>query len=141
MNTTSPTNHIGRKIGRIRELRSMKQETLANELGVSQQTVSNIEKSESIEADLLAQVASILGVTTDAIESFSEDAVITYFNTFHDSSTLATNTNHGTVNSACTFNPLDKLIEAYEENKKLYMLLVEAEKSKVQYLEKVLNNK
>ncbi|MGO3806484.1 MAG: helix-turn-helix domain-containing protein [Sphingobacterium sp.] len=139
MNTTSPTNHIGRKIGRIRELRSMKQETLANELGVSQQTVSNIEKSESIEADLLAQVASILGVTTDAIESFSEDAVITYFNTFNDSSTLATN--NGTVNSACTFNPLDKLIEAYEENKKLYMLLVEAEKSKVQYLEKVLNNK
>ncbi|SJN28508.1 helix-turn-helix domain-containing protein [Sphingobacterium sp. JB170] len=139
MNTTNPTNHIGRKIGRIRELRSMKQETLANELGVSQQTVSNIEKSETIETELLAQVASILGVTTDAIESFSEDAVINYFNTFHDQSSNTSNTNNGSVNM--TFNPLDKLIEAYEENKKLYMLLVEAEKSKVQYLEKILNNK
>lgn len=139
MNTTSPANHIGRKIGRIRELRSMKQETLANELGVSQQTVSNIEKSETIEADLLAQVATILGVTTDAIENFSEEAVFNYFSSFHDNSS---NTNNGAVYAtACTFNPLDKLVEAYEENKKLYMLLVEAEKSKVQYLEKILNNK
>jgi len=40
MNTTNTTNHIGRKISRIRELRGMKQETLAIELGVSQQTVS-----------------------------------------------------------------------------------------------------
>jgi len=37
------TLHIGRKISRIRELRGMKQETLASELGISQQAVSKIE--------------------------------------------------------------------------------------------------
>jgi len=33
-----------------------------------------------------------------------------------------------TTNNNCTFNPLDKLIEAYEENKKLYERLLEAVK-------------
>lgn len=128
MSTTNTTNHIGRKISRIRELRGMKQEALAIELGVSQQTVSNIEKSAAIEADLLAQVAEILGVTPEAIENFSEEAVFNIINnTFQDSSS---NNN----NYLCTINPLDKIVELYER-------LVEAEKSKVEYLEKLLKDR
>ncbi|WP_313367638.1 helix-turn-helix domain-containing protein [Sphingobacterium mizutaii] len=128
MSTTNTTNHIGRKISRIRELRGMKQEALAIELGVSQQTVSNIEKSASIEADLLAQVAEILGVTPEAIENFSEEAVFNIMNnTFQDSSS---NNN----NYLCTINPLDKIIELYER-------LLEAEKSKVEHLERLLKDK
>jgi len=128
MSTTNTTNHIGRKISRIRELRGMKQEALAIELGVSQQTVSNIEKSAAIEADLLTQVAEILGVTPEAIENFSEEAVFNIINnTFQDSSS---NNN----NYLCTINPLDKIIELYER-------LLEAEKSKVEYLEKLLKDK
>jgi transcriptional regulator with XRE-family HTH domain len=128
MSTTNTTNHIGRKISRIRELRGMKQEALAIELGVSQQTVSNIEKSASIEADLLAQVAEILGVTPEAIENFSEEAVFNIINnTFQDSSS---NNN----NYLCTINPLDKIVELYER-------LVEVEKSKVEYLERLLKGK
>jgi len=138
MSTTHTTNHIGRKISRIRELRGMKQEALAIELGVSQQTVSNIEKSAAIEASLLAQVANILGVTPEAIENFSEEAVLNIINnnfTSHDTSTL------NAINIQPSFNPLDKLIEAYEENKKLYERLLEAEKSKVEYLERLLKGK
>jgi transcriptional regulator with XRE-family HTH domain len=128
MSTTNATNHIGRKISRIRELRGMKQEALAIELGVSQQTVSNIEKSAAIEADLLAQVASILGVTPEAIENFSEEAVFNIINnTFQDSSS---NNN----NYLCTINPLDKIVELYER-------LLDAEKSKVEYLERLLKGK
>lgn len=128
MSTTNTTNHIGRKISRIRELRGMKQEALAIELGVSQQTVSNIEKSAAIEADLLTQVAEILGVTPEAIENFSEEAVFNIINnTFQDSSS---NNN----NYLCTINPLDKIIELYER-------LLEAEKSKIEYLEKLLKDK
>ncbi|GHE31249.1 helix-turn-helix domain-containing protein [Sphingobacterium griseoflavum] len=128
MHTTNTTNHIGRKISRIRELRGLKQEALAIELGVSQQTVSNIEKSESIEAALLAQVAEILGVTPEAIENFSEEAVFNIINnTFQDSSS---NNN----NYLCTINPLDKIIELYER-------LLEAEKTKLAYLERLLKDK
>jgi transcriptional regulator with XRE-family HTH domain len=137
MRTTNTTNHIGRKISRIRELRGMKQEALAIELGVSQQTVSNIEKSEAVEADLLAQVAKILGVTPEAIENFSEEAVFNYFNNFHDNSGAGAYSASPTFN----FNPLDKLLEGHEENKKLYERLLEAEKSKVEYLERLLKGK
>ena len=57
MTTATKPNHIGRKIARIRELRGMKQETLAQELGISQQSISHIEQSETLDnAKLGAQV-------------------------------------------------------------------------------------
>ncbi|HAE68821.1 MULTISPECIES: helix-turn-helix domain-containing protein [Sphingobacterium] len=137
MSTTNTTNHIGRKISRIRELRGMKQEALAFELGISQQAVSNMERNAEIEANLLIQVAEALGVTPQAIENFSEEAVFNYFNNFHDNSGAGAYSTSPTF----TFNPADKLIEAYEENKKLYERLLEAEKSKVEYLERLLKDK
>lgn len=85
----------------------------------------------------MAQVAEILGVTPDAIENFSEEAVFNYFNSFHDNSGAGAYS----TNSTFSCNPVDKLIEVYEENKKLYERLLEAEKSKVEYLEKLLNSK
>ncbi|MES2063071.1 MAG: helix-turn-helix transcriptional regulator [Bacteroidota bacterium] len=131
--TTSekPTNqHIGRKISRIRELRGIKQEDLATQLGVSQKTVSRMEQSEVIEDDVLENIAKILGVTTDAIKNFSEEAVINYFNTFNQS-VSSSNFGH---NNTCTFNPIDKLVELFEENKNLYERLLQAEKEKNELL-------
>lgn len=123
--TKPSNNHIGRKISRIRELRGIKQETLAIELGVSQQSVSRMEQSEVLEDDVLEKVAVVLGVTPDAIKNFSEEAVFNYFNNFHDSSS-------GDFRHHCTFNPLDKLMELVEENKKLYERLLQAEKEKLE---------
>jgi len=133
MTTTTKPNHIGRKIARIRELRGMKQETLAEELGISQQSVSHIEQSESLDDAKLEEVAKVLGVTKEGIENFSEEAV---FNIIGN-----TVTNHDNASLFCyqpNFNPLDKLVEAYEENKKVYERLVQAEKDKIAYLEKLL---
>ncbi|MEN5194697.1 helix-turn-helix domain-containing protein [Sphingobacterium faecium] len=126
----SKENKIGPKISRLRELRGMKQEALASALGVSQQTVSNMERSVEIEEDLLAQVAQILGVTPDAIRNFDEESVFNIINNFNDNSS-----NNGAIYAKeCTFNPIDKVVELYER-------LLEAEKSKVEYLEKLLNSK
>ncbi|MGQ7947327.1 helix-turn-helix domain-containing protein [Flavobacterium sp. WC2509] len=134
MNTATKSKHIGRNISRIRELRGMKQEALANAIGVSQQSVSNIEGSETVEEEKLQAIAEVLGVSAEAIKSYSDEGVINYFNSFHDNvvttgSIFATN---------CTFNPIDKLVESYDENKKLYERLILAEKDKVEYLEKLL---
>jgi len=134
MSTPTKPIHIGRKISRIRELRDMKQEALAQALGVSQQTISAIENSETVDDEKLVQISKALGVTVEAIKNFSEEAAINYFNSFTDNSA-------GTFNNHCTFNPLDKLIEAYEENKKLYERLVQSEKDKVEFLEKILKDK
>lgn len=126
------TLHIGRKIGRIREMKGIKQEALAIELGVSQQTVSNIEKSSKVEDEVLEKIAKALGVTGDAIRNFSEEAVTNYFNTFNQS-VSSSNFGH---NNTCTFNPLDKLVELFEENKKLYERLLDSEREKVEMLKK-----
>ena len=137
MTTETKPNHIGRKIARIRELRGMKQETLAEELGISQQSVSNLEQSETVDDKKLEEVAKVLGVTKEAIENFSEEKAINYFNSFYDHSF-----NNGAFNAHhCNFNPLDKLIIAYEEKEKLYERLLQSEKDKVTYLEELLKKK
>ena len=126
--------HIGRKISRIRELRGIKQEALAHELGVSQQTVSRIEASEAVEEDTLAKIAKVLGVQAEAIKNFSEEAAINYFNNFNDNSV-----NNGSFNNSnCTFNPLDKLMELVEENRKLYERLLQSEQDKIGLLERFM---
>jgi transcriptional regulator with XRE-family HTH domain len=124
------TLHIGRKIARIRELKGIKQEAIAIDLGVSQQTVSNIEKSEKIEDEVLDKIAKALGVSTEAIKNFSDEAVVNYINnTFHDST-------HGPFYH-CTFNPLDKIVELYDEKVALLERLLKAEREKIE----LLNNK
>ena len=133
METATKPNHIGRKISRIRELRGMKQETLAEELGISQQAISKIEQSEKIEDDKLEQIAKVLGVTKEGIENFSDEAV---FNIIGN--TVNNHDNGAFFNYSPTFNPLDKLLEAHEENKKLYERLLKAEQDKIEYLEKLL---
>ncbi|WP_317125651.1 hypothetical protein [Flavobacterium cerinum] len=37
-----------------------------------------------------------------------------------------------------TFNPIDKVVELFEENKKLYKRLLQTEKEKIAYLEKLI---
>ncbi|MDI5886469.1 helix-turn-helix domain-containing protein [Flavobacterium yafengii] len=132
MSTLTKPNHIGRKISRIRELREMKQEALAQALGTNQQAISAMENSETIDEEKLKEVAKALGVTVEAIKNFSEEAVFNIIgNTVnnHDNATLNSN-----IQYQPTFNPLDKVIELYER-------LVQAEKDKVEYLEKLFKDK
>ena len=127
---TEPTLHIGRKIGRIRELRGMKQEALATELGISQQAISKIEQSAEVEEEALNKIAVALGVTGEAIKQFTEESIFNYFNTFHDHSGAGAWSSYGTFN----FNPIDKLVEVFEENKKLYEQLLASERDKIEIL-------
>ena len=140
METKTKNNHIGRKIGRIRELRGMKQETLAEELGISQQAVSNIENSDKVDDAKLEEIAKALGVSKEAIENFSEERLIyNVQNNYEGSNKGASSVSVSNFN--CTFNPLDKLMEAHEENRKLYERLLKAEQEKIAYLEKLMKEK
>ena len=134
MSTATKSKHIGRNISRIRELKDMKQDALAIALGISQQMVSNIENSETVDEQRLIEVAKALDVSVEAIKNFSEEAVFNYFNTFNDAVSNSSFGQGANNNYDCTFNPLDKVVELYER-------LVQAEKDKVEYLEKLLNGK
>ncbi|QSB26257.1 helix-turn-helix domain-containing protein [Flavobacterium sp. CLA17] len=133
MSTATKPNHIGRKISRIRELKDMKQEALAQALGTNQQAVSIMENSETIEDEKLVEVAKALGVTVEAIKNFSEEAVFNYFNNYYDTKDSVFNSGSHATNH-CNFNPLDKVVELFER-------LVQSEKEKVEYLEKLLKEK
>ncbi|WP_106530519.1 helix-turn-helix transcriptional regulator [Chitinophaga niastensis] len=112
-NTDMPNKvHEGKNIKRFREMLGMKQDALAFELGDdwNQKKVSLLEGKETVEPEILEQVAKVLKVTPEAIKNFSEEAAINFVNNFNDSSV-----NNGPLNNYhCTFNPLDKVIELYE---------------------------
>jgi len=130
--TDTPKNiHQGRNVKRFREMLGLKQEALALALGDdwSQKRVSLMEGKEVIEEDILAQVAAILKVPVEAIKNFDEEKAVNIIsNTFNDTSML------NAVNYNPTFNPIDKLIAVYEENKRLYEQLLASEREKVELL-------
>jgi transcriptional regulator with XRE-family HTH domain len=97
--------HIGRNIERIRELKGIKQEAIAAELGITQQAVSKIEQSEEIDEEKLEKIAKALGLSKEAIRSYSEDTLIFHIEHMHD---------NASANYQYHFNPLDKVIELYE---------------------------
>ena len=134
MSTATKPKHIGRNISRMRELRGMKQEALAQAIGTNQQAISGIESSETVDPAKLKEIAKALGVTVEAFENFSEESVFNFFNTYYDNSANNGAQGNGNTNNSCTFNPLDKVVELYER-------LVLAEKEKVEYLEKLLKGK
>ncbi|MEG0917942.1 MAG: helix-turn-helix domain-containing protein [Myroides sp.] len=133
METTSK-KHLGRNISRIREIKGMKQETLAEILGISQQKMSLIENTEELDDAKLNEIAKALDVPAYAIKEYSDERMINIIshNTFQDDSSAVKNLYNP------TFNPLDKLVEAYDENKKLYERLLQAEKEKTSYLQHLL---
>ena len=132
---TTQKKHLGRNISRIREMKGMKQETLAELLGISQQKMSVIENTEELDDAKLNEIANALEVPANAIKEYSDDRMINYVNNFYDNS--LSNSQGAFSASNCTFNPLDKLVEAYDENKKLYERLLQAEKEKTTYLEQI----
>ena len=82
MSTATKPKHIGRNISRIRELRGMKQEALAIAIGVSQQSVSSIEASETVDEEKLVEVAKALGVSVEAIKRKILSTINSYYGLF-----------------------------------------------------------
>jgi transcriptional regulator with XRE-family HTH domain len=128
--------HEGRNVKRLREILGIKQEVLADALGFNQQKISLLEQRENIDPAVLEEIAKALKVPVEAIKNFNEEAAINIVgSTLHD--------NAGSINNNCslTFNPIDKWLEAIEENKKLYERLLQAEREKVEILERMLEKK
>jgi transcriptional regulator with XRE-family HTH domain len=117
--------HLGRNIMRLRELQGMKQETLASLLGISQQAVSKMEGSESIEEERIHTVAKALGVPTEILKNFTEEAA--FFN-------IQNNYDNATQNVNYQFNPVEKIVELYDA-------LLKAEREKMALLERMLEGK
>ncbi len=124
--------HQGKNVKRLREICGMKQETLAIQMNLTQQAISQLEQKEVLDPKQIEEIAKILKVSPDIIKYMTDDAANNFINTFND---------HSGFNFQCSFNPLDKYIEAMEANKILYERLLASEKQKSEILEKIINTK
>lgn len=110
--------HIGKNISSIRELMGIKQETLAQNLKVSQQTVSKIEQTTCLSDRTIDRIANALGVESSAILSYNAKAVL--------ECVKAKSISRQQASYSLTEHPdlLHKIVELYER-----LILSEKEKS------------
>jgi transcriptional regulator with XRE-family HTH domain len=109
--------HEGRNIKRFREMLGIKQETLAQELGEdwTQSKVSHLETKETVDSPILEQVARVLKVNNH--DNATGNSLFMYYP---------------------TFNPIDKIMQLYDEKIQLYERML---KEKNEVLEKLLAKK
>lgn len=129
--TITGTSRIGDKVKAIRELRGFKQKHVADKLGMDQASVSRLEQSDTLDDELLAQVAAALEVSPDTIRNFNMDPSVHNVQNNYDSSSPNCNQQ---INHNPVFNDLEKVTELYER-------LLKAEQEKVALLEKLLQEK
>lgn len=124
--------HHGRAIKRLREIRGVKQEALALTLGEgwSQKRVSVLEARAIVSPHLLQQIARVLGVATETIEDFDETAVCQHL--FSPA---------GRAPAPAHVEWVQRLLTLMEENRSLYLQLLEAHKEKCALLERLLDQK
>jgi transcriptional regulator with XRE-family HTH domain len=129
--------HQGRNVKRFREMLGMKQEALAQELGEdwTQKKISLLEAKEEIEPALLEQVAKALKVPGEAIKSFDDDAAINIISsTFNDHAI-----GYARYYSP-TFNPIDKVVQLYDEKVELYERMLKDKNEMIDRLERLFSN-
>lgn len=119
--------NYGANIRRWREWRNMKQDVLADHIGVSQSALSGYEKKEKLEPEIVEKIAKALEIPVEAITGLNSESPINIFSgTWNDSAVAQ--------NFQPTFNPIDKIVELYEK-------LLTAEQEKVALLQEALKSK
>lgn len=114
---------VAHKIKKLRELKNLTQEYMADELGITQGAYSKIENGETdLSLSKLDKIAEILGVSAKEIVNFDEQMV---FNVMHNQ------TGNGLVINQ---NPLP------DEMKRLYEEQIQLLKDENAYLKKTLEN-
>jgi transcriptional regulator with XRE-family HTH domain len=128
METKTGNKHKGMQVKRFREAIGMKQETLAHELGTTQQNISYYEKQEDLDDGLFNQLAKGMGVEPEVLKDFSDETAVNIFsNAFHDNSSAGVMYNP-------TFNPIDKIVEQAAKIEELYKELLQSERDKIEVL-------
>ncbi|WP_165042566.1 helix-turn-helix domain-containing protein [Dysgonomonas sp. ZJ709] len=125
--------HHGHNIRDIRRGKGIKQESMADMVHLSQQTVSRYESAQVIDDEMLERFAKALDVSVEEIKTMEEEAGINIENVCENKTV-----NIGVQN----FNsPINEIIELCNQKVELYERLLEVEKGKITWLEKILEQK
>lgn len=116
----------GKNLQRIRVYLGVKQDSLASDLGISQQAVSKLEQQEEIDEETLSKAADALGVSPSLIKNFDEEKAVYNINN-HNYREATINEGGSAVASAQIINPIEKIVELYER-------LLKSEREKIELL-------
>ncbi|WP_019541044.1 helix-turn-helix domain-containing protein [Proteiniphilum acetatigenes] len=130
---TFKNTHHGHAVKRIRHSLGIKQEVLADMMGITQARVSNFEQKKVLEDEIIDKLAKALNVAPQLIKELEEDpvTVIIENNRIDNNSGSAYNYIAG---DNIINNPIDKIAELFER-------LLEKEQEKIALLEKLLGEK
>ncbi len=120
------SNH-GANVRRWREWRNINQDVLAEQIGVSQTTLSGYEKRDKLDQEILEKIAKVLDIPVEAITEVDNDSSINIFSGTWNDNAVAQNYHP-------SFNPIDKIVELYDK-------LLQSEKEKVAMLQEILSDK
>ena len=131
--------HEGRNVKWFRELRQVKQESLAFDLGDdwNQKKVSLLEQKETIEPALLQQISKILDIPIEAFQKLDDEQVINIIsnNSFDNCEQPAS------VFYNSTINPLEEIRKLHDEKIALYEKMIRAQDEMIARLEKLMEGK
>lgn len=86
---------------------------------------------------MLQKISEVLNIPVETFQNFDEEQAVNIIsNTFHEG---AVANNSGYIN--CTFNPIEKWIEALEEIKRLNAELIKAKDEQIKMMEKLIQDK
>lgn len=131
--TINKSNH-GPNVRRWREWKNMNQDVLAEMIGVSQATLSLYEKKEKLDKEILEKIAKALEIPVEAITELGKDTSVNIFSgTWNENAT-------GSLNGY-VYNPIEKLIEVYNEKEALYERMLREKEETISLLHEVLKGK
>lgn len=136
----------GANVRKLRQILGIKQEALAEMLGVAQPVVSRLEGRQVIEENTLMKIANALNISPRIIQGLEENplSVIIENNTFEQGSyneTQAGTIDYDNENHHNNNNPLEKVVELSKETGSLYERILALEKEKSALLEQLLKEK
>ena len=122
--------HIGKNIQKLRNLKGIKQDILAQSLGISQSELSKIENSEVVDEMIIIKVAEILNLSSEIIKEFNENHSFYSIDNKLENVEIKDN-----AQGICqVFSPIEKVVELYER-------LLKSEREKIDMLKEVNNIK
>jgi transcriptional regulator with XRE-family HTH domain len=128
--------HQGRNVKRFREMLGIKQEALAYDLGEdwNQKKISMLEQKDIIEDSLLKQISNSLRIPVEAFQNFDEEQAINIISNKFDNGSIGYQ-----KNDTCTFNPIDKIVQLYDDKIALYERMLKEKDEMMARLEKLIN--
>ncbi len=130
--TATKKNNHGANVRRWREWRGIKQDVLAEQIGVSQASLSTYEKKDKLEQEILDKLAKALDVPLEAITELEEGTAINIVSNTFDNGSIGLNQ---------IFNPIEKIVALYDDKIALYERMLKEKDSVIELLQEIVKDK